>query len=574
MPSPKYVLVSDTTMTYDYRNFPLLDFLPCAPSFVPRAIYSFLEGRTAPILPDGQTALAPYAVRKLEASLLRRVPETDVAVPHEDHLERFVTRSTEVIAVSTMDPLGLGPLTMSYAALFGSPNYKAWVQRKFEELMLRISRAKTMSGSKAKVIVGGPGIWEFTIMPDELERLGIDYAFQGEADDIAPELFEEVADGSPSGGLEPRFFPGFQTFDLRFHKSWVGHERFLSRAMFSKQVPTLDEIPEIRRPSMKAITEVMRGCGVGCDYCEVTLRPLRYYPYDKIKKEVEVNARMGGFTYSWFHSDEVFAYEHGRNFEPNYDALTGLFESIMSVRGVARANPTHGRISIPAAYPDLIRKLSQISGAGPSNTIGVQMGIETGSEKLAKLHMPNKTLPLRVGPDGSWPEIVWHGVYVLNKYYWRPAFTVQVGQAGETPEDNWETVALINWLGSSRLDDGRPFEFTVTPMQNVPLGRIKSRDFGPSMLDKSQLAVYYASYRHLARMAERDAVRDSHGNILSRCGTAAMMALGGRLVLQYFSTMGRRKGLDLEKVARYGVEGWRAQQPRSLETIATIGGSH
>ena len=50
---------------------------------------------------------------------------------------------------------------------------------------------------------------------------------------------------------------------------------------------------------------------------------------------------------------------------------------------------------------------------------------------------------------------------------------MQVGQKGETDEDNWDTVALINRLSNSYVD-GRPFEFTVTPMLNVPLGRIKS----------------------------------------------------------------------------------------------------
>ncbi len=56
-----------------------------------------------------------------------------------------------------MDPLGLGPLTMSYAVLFGSQDYTAWVKREFEELMARIRRAKSRVGSRAKVLVGGPG---------------------------------------------------------------------------------------------------------------------------------------------------------------------------------------------------------------------------------------------------------------------------------------------------------------------------------------------------------------------------------------------------------------------------------
>ena len=233
----------------------------------------------------------------------------------------------------------------------------------------------------------------------------------------------------------------------------------------------------------------------------------------------------------------------------------------MSVRGIARANPTHGRISIPAAYPDLMRRLSEIARAGPSNWIGLQVGIETGSERLAKLHMPNKTLPLRMGPDGSWPDIVWQGVYAMNKYYWNPAFTVQVGQMEETPEDNWETVALINWLSNSRLDDGRPFEFTVTPMQNVPLGMMKGMAPSSKMLDESQLAVYYASYRHLAKIAARDSLRESRGGILTRYGTAALVALGGRVMLGAVSAICRRRGLDLERAARHGLTDKRVTAP-------------
>jgi hypothetical protein len=44
---------------------------------------------------------------------------------------------------------------------------------------------------------------------------------------------------------------------------------------------------------------------------------------------------------------------------------------------------------------------------GPRNWVGIQTGIETGSDELAKKHMPNKTLPLKIGPDGSWLDIVW-----------------------------------------------------------------------------------------------------------------------------------------------------------------------
>ena len=292
---PRYVLVPDTTLTHEYRNFPLLDFLPCAPAIaIPRPIYSFLKGKPPPALQDGQSAIAPYSVRKLEAALLREFSETEVAVPHENYIERFITPETEVIAVSTMDPLGLGPLTMSYTTLFHFSDYTAWAKREFEELMFRINRARARVGSKAKVVIGGSGVWEFTVLPDELDRLGVDYAFQGEADDIACDLFEEMARGSPKDGHGMELFSGFQTFDSSFHKSWNEHGKFLTRARFSKQSPTLEEIPEIRGPTMKSMVEIMRGCGIGCDFCEVTLRPIRYYTPEKIQKEMEVNVKRGG----------------------------------------------------------------------------------------------------------------------------------------------------------------------------------------------------------------------------------------------------------------------------------------
>ena len=395
-------------------------------------------------------------------------------------------------------------------------------------------------------------MWELTVRPEELEKNNIDYAFQGETDDIASDLFRYVADG---GGENTEFFRGYQTFNAEFRKEWEPDSKFISRYQFSKQFPSLEEIPEIVNPTVKGMVEVMRGCGIGCVFCEVTLRPLRYYPPEKVRKEISVNVKSG-MANAWLHSDEIFAYQHGRNFVPNEDAIMDLLTTVMTTPGMGHTNPTHGRISIPAAYPDLLGKMARAIRAGPDNWIGLQVGIETGSDRLAAEHMPNKTLPLRVGPDGSWSDIVWRGTYVMNKNYWRPAFTVQVGQAGETPEDNWETVALINRMSNSTLDNGLPFEFTVTPMQNVPLGLLKSRDFASFKLDPSQLAVYYASYRHLAKIAARNATRaSSDTGLASRYVTGALIGVGGWAMLRLVRSICRKGGLDIEKASTYGVSG-------------------
>jgi radical SAM superfamily enzyme YgiQ (UPF0313 family) len=313
----------------------------------------------------------------------------------------------------------------------------------------------------------------------------------------------------------------------------------------------MEDIPEIVNPSVKGMVEVMRGCGVGCDFCEVTLRPLRYYSPEMVARELTVNAKAG-LKNAWLHSDEIFGYKHGNMFAPNEEALTDLFNATMSVPGIETSNPTHGRISIPAGYPDMIAKFSKILKAGPRNWIGVQTGVETGSDELAKKHMPNKTLPLRIGPDGSWREIVWQGVYVETRNYWRPAFTIQVGQEGETEEDYWDTIGMINNLSHSYVD-GRPFEFTITPLVNVPLGRIKSHTLNRSLLTKDQLAVYYASYLHLAKMASRDGFRDAEGNFFARAGTGSLISGGGFIMLKYVERIARKAGVDIEKIKSYGV---------------------
>ncbi|MGC8548014.1 MAG: B12-binding domain-containing radical SAM protein [Candidatus Micrarchaeia archaeon] len=543
----KFVLISDTSLTAPFRNFPLLQFLPSAPDAVPSPIYYFLKGKTYPALPNGEAKYAPYAVRKLEAALLKRFSRNDVVVAHQDYIEKFITDDTEVIGVSTMDPLGLGPLTMSYTVLLGLKG-KPWVYIEWEKLIKRINAAR--KGKKAKLLVGGPGVWDFTVRPEELEREGIDYAFQGEADDIAADLFEQVATGNFNSD---EFFNGYLFIDDNFRRTFVPHSRFLVRKQIYRTAPPIEEIPDIVRPSIMGLTEVMRGCGIGCDFCEVTLRPLRYYPVDKVQREISVNV-AGGITNAWLHSDEIFGYKKlNAKFEPNEEALTELFQGVMSTPGVTRANPTHARVSIPAAYPELIEKLSKILKAGPDNWIGVQVGVETGSDRLALRHMPNKTLPLRIGPDGTWKDIVWLGTKNFNKYWWRPAYTVQVGQSEETDDDNWDTVALINQLSNSYVD-GRPFEFTITPMQNVPMGMIKSRGFSNLQLTQAQLAVYYASYRHLAKMALRDAKTESkRNNPIARIGVTSTITLGGLLVLKLIESFAKKSHVDIEKAKRYGL---------------------
>jgi radical SAM superfamily enzyme YgiQ (UPF0313 family) len=548
----KYVLLSDETLIYDFRNFPLLDFLPCAPSYsMPKSVYKFLKGKVSPAVEGGRLKYAPYGTRKLEAALLKQYTAADVAVVHPDYMSNFIKEDTEIIGINTMDPFGLGPTTMSYYALYESNRaghkLDGYVRQDWENLINRVNQLR--AGKKAKLVVGGAGVWEYMMMPEEIEKHKIDYLFQGEADDIVPELFSQMSSDTIDTNM---FAHSYITYDESFHRVVKDDPKFLSRGRGLKTFPSLDTIPDIVNPSTKGLTESMRGCGIGCDFCEVTLRELRYYPVEKIVNEIKVNIEKGGPGQAWLHSDEIFAYKHLPRYVPNEEALLEMFTAVMAIKGVTRCNPTHGRISIPAAYPELMEKLSKVMRAGPNNWIGLQVGLETGSDRLALKHMPAKTLPLSIGKDGSWQEIVWRGVYNMNKYFWRPAFTVQVGQAGESDEDNWDTVALINRLTNSVYDGNKPFEFTVTPLLNVPLGRIKSKTID-ARLSPSMLAVYYAAYRSLAKIAKRNAWKDSSGNPLVKTGTAGIIGIGGVLMGEAVGRIAAKNGVDLEKVKTWGI---------------------
>ncbi len=545
----KFVLLSDNTLLYNYRDFPLLDFVPGAPgNSIPGPIYKFLKGKIAKPVDGGRLRYAPYGLRKVEASLLTKYRKEDVVVAHPDYISSAIKDDTEVVAIHTMDPLGLGPTTMSYYVLFKSRDLNAYVKQEWEALIAKVNAAR--KGKKAKLLIGGPGVWEYTILRDYVEKHNIDYLFQGEMDDYAPELFEQISAGKLDENL---FRSGYISYDESFVRFAKEDQKFIMRGKGIPTFPKLESIPDIVAPATKSISEAMRGCGIGCDFCEVTLRELRYYSPEKVAREVRVNVEQGGFDNAWLHSDEIFAYKHQKNYVPNEEALTELFSTITAIKGVRRTNPTHGRISIPSAYPELIAKLSGIMHASKDNWIGVQVGLETGSDELAKRHMPAKTLPLKIGVDGTWQEIVWNGVKNFNINYWRPAFTVQVGQSSETDDDNWDTVALINRLSNSRVDH-MPFEFTVTPLYNMPLGRIKSKDFSNQELTQSMLAVYYASYRHLAKMAARDAYRVMRSrNAALKYTVGSTVRFGGYVMMKFVEGIAKKHGVDINKAKSYGV---------------------
>src|SRR3989449_11060783 len=191
-----------------YRGISLATFFGCAPALDPHRDknsfwYHIFKNQVTPkILFDficnpvghnnGVAKYAPYGLRKVEAALLRDgFKREDVVVAHPDHVEKFIGPETDVVGTYEMDPLGMGPVTMTFTYGRKHMSYDEFYNR---DLHYRINAAKARTGSKAKVIAGASGTWQYNYDPAKIEEYGLYGVVEGELGGIGPE---------PAGGAGP-----------------------------------------------------------------------------------------------------------------------------------------------------------------------------------------------------------------------------------------------------------------------------------------------------------------------------------------------------------------------------------
>ena len=156
---------------------------------------------------------------------------------------------------------------------------------------------KKENGSNAKVVVGASGTWQYNYDPAKIEEYGIYGLVEGDLGGIGPEI-----DGAGATFFDALIAGEFETanpfkkskFKVEIKEYDRPERKYHGRFIHYWDEPSVDEIPDIINPSMHGMVEVMRGCGRGCKFCDVTLRPLRYYPVEKVQKEIEVNMKYGG----------------------------------------------------------------------------------------------------------------------------------------------------------------------------------------------------------------------------------------------------------------------------------------
>ncbi|HSE99631.1 MAG TPA: radical SAM protein [Nitrososphaeraceae archaeon] len=564
MKYPKVVLSADRTLMSPYRGISLASFFGCAPALdfnrtkdsfwyyilknqvTPKVLFDFIcnpIGHT-----NGIAHYAPYGLRKIESSLLRDGynPE-DVVVAHPDYIDRFIGPETEVVGTYEMDPLGMGPVTMTFTFGRKMMSYDELYNR---ELHMRINAAKTKNGSKAKILVGASGTWQYNYDPAKIEEYGIYGIVEGDLGGIGPEIDGAGArffDAVINGDLETANPFKKSEFKVEVKEFVKSDRKYHGRFIHYSDEPSIDEIPNIVKPSMFGMIEVMRGCGRGCKFCDVTLRPLRYYPIEKVQKEIEINMKYGGLKNAWIQSDDIFVYglnpRTTKNMAPNREAIEELFKGIMDT-GIEHTNPTHGTLAGAIADERLVPNVSKIIKSGPNNFIGIQCGFETGSIRLIGKYADRKLAPFK---PAEWHWVVKEGVKTLNEHYWVPAFTLIMGlDNDETMDDSWETIRLIHELETEQPDS----KFTVTPLTFVPIGLLEKSNFFDieNTMDPGKLGVMYKTWQHnfkhgiqkfMSKVGRDNSVKNTFFSTLAR-------TLGG-IPLASMEKFARSKGPEHEK---------------------------
>jgi radical SAM superfamily enzyme YgiQ (UPF0313 family) len=431
------LLTADRTLMSNYHRNEFLGFGTCAPpNFIPEWLFSYLF--FPPLeTSNGQPSTAPYGLRKTEAQLLKEGFKVETVSPN--HLESAL-KDAKVLGIYAMDPFGLGPASTTLAAVFKKEPYLA----KHFQALLKNQAIKKAKQKGLKVIVGGPGAWQFKYREKSIKDLEIDCVLEGEGENVVGKLFKAAIEGQEL----PRHYE-----------------------VDAGEAPLLEEIPDIVQPSINGLIEIGRGCCRGCQFCNVTLRPLRWYSIEKINHELDVNLDSGKVTGACLHAEDVMLYG-SNNTIPNEEKLLKLHETV--IRKVDGISWSHCSIAAVASAPKLFSKLSEII-LQKQTWWGVEVGIETGSPEIAKKIMPAKAHPFKAI---EWHDVVVNGMGLMHDNKLVPACTLIVGLPEEKEEDVAKTMDLI--------DDLKDMRSLIVPLFFVPLGKLTSEDwFTDTKLSKS-----------------------------------------------------------------------------------------
>lgn len=436
---PAVVLTADRTLFAGYPT--LLDGMSAASqtTWLPsRLIHGWIAPRVRRGA-GGAALRAPLGLRRLEAALLRHGFERhEVAVVPPEALERVVTGRTRIIGVSTGDPLGVGMNSTTVAALFGGAPITSHCWRR---LMERINRLRDRVAPKSRLIVGGPGAWQFGDDTARLKALGVDHLVTGYAEGSFPELVESIM----SGDEVPAIIRG--------------------------QGLPASELPPVVGPTVMGMVEVSRGCGWGCNFCTLAGQAMLHLPAETVLADVEANV-CGGVRNVALGSEDFFRYG-GTGGETSAGAVIELLRRVRTVAGLRTVSIDHANISSIAATDDealgeicrLLRGVSGVRGGrggrggGNSARPWVNLGVETASGRLLQAHGGGRKMQ-PFGPQG-WAEGCERQIRRLVDRGYFPLVSLVIGLEGETADEVAATSRLVERVSQLPL--------AVVPLLLAPL---------------------------------------------------------------------------------------------------------
>jgi len=367
---------------------------------------------------DGRAKFAPYGLRKVEAILAEAFGPENMATVHPFQLDQFVGPQTKAVAISTMDPLGLGFVSKTYTNILGLRGNPANLIE-FEALL----SMKVFRRYHPKILVGGAGAWQ--LMDSNLmTRLGIDAIISGHVERSVVGLFKKAMNN--------------EQLDI----------------VVQSKGPQPDDIPSIRNPSIYGTVEITRGCGRGCHFCSPAMGYAYSYPMDYILEEARINAHSGSRMII-LQTDDLFLYQSGPTFIPNKKAIIQLIRGIGGIKGVEFIQIAHMSLP-PIVYdPEIVREIGPFLARRSMWKYGngepcasVEIGIETGSTRLVRKYMKGKSLPYE--PE-QWQDIVVQATGIMNDAGINPLGTLILGLPGEAEEDVMETLRLLDKLKRTKI---------------------------------------------------------------------------------------------------------------------------
>jgi radical SAM superfamily enzyme YgiQ (UPF0313 family) len=490
------VITSDRTMITNHHGREFLGFMATGPAIgIPEKMWMFICCPKPRIDEFGRPLEAPYGLRKIEAALQNAGFNAYIIDP--DHLYRYKD-SAKVLMIGHHDFFAYGPPSSEWWLLTG----REPVNRKSFFRLMESEAVKAMKKQGVKIVVGGPAAWQWLWEPELVERWGIDVIVDGEADEFIVDIATKLLNDEP--------VPRYVSIGVR-------------------ESPNIDRIPIIKGASVNGLVEITRGCPRGCTFCSVTLRPLRHIPIERILKEIEVNI-SNSIKGVVLHSEDVLLYG-SYTIEPKPEPILKLHKEVVDkAESIAWAHASLASIVVAQRRYKLISSLTDlIYSKLEQNYLGVEVGIETGSPRLAKIVMPAKALPFKAD---EWPDIVEEAFAIMHEHRIIPAATFILGFPNEEPNDVIKTIELLDRL--------KKYRSIIVPMLFVPMGILKHEEGGivgmkitPEHAEAMKIAFW-----HTVNWAE---------DIMAKFYMKGIIYEPVKLLLKLFLWYAKRRMRDIEK---------------------------